>query len=235
MCSGISGTKMLIYPYIVTLYEPFSELTTGNTTSIIWRHWRECEFWVKPYHKRHMQFRLLYDDVIKWRHLPRYWSFVRGIHRSPVNSPDKGQWRGALMFSFFCAWTNSWVKKRDASDFRRHRAHYDVTVMHSVHTTFTCWYWSLVNIACSHLGFCIPVFFSFHFLVYKPCCWNITIRPFIVLGIAYYIASYLTYGIKLSVWLFILHMSEFVNRCDKQCMYLINKHNTHRVYYIVTA
>ena len=40
------------------------------------------------------------DDVIKWKHFPRHWSFVRGIHRSPVNSPHKGQWRGALMFSF---------------------------------------------------------------------------------------------------------------------------------------
>ena len=40
-----------------------------------------------------------HDDVIKWKHLPRYWPFVRGIHRPPVNSPHKGQWRGALMFS----------------------------------------------------------------------------------------------------------------------------------------
>ena len=40
-----------------------------------------------------------HDDVIKWKHFPRYWPFVRGIHRSPVNSPHKGQWRGALMFS----------------------------------------------------------------------------------------------------------------------------------------
>ena len=38
-------------------------------------------------------------DVIKWKHFPRYWPFVRGIHWSPVNSPHKGQWRGALMFS----------------------------------------------------------------------------------------------------------------------------------------
>ena len=44
-----------------------------------------------------------HDDVIKWKHFPRYWPFVRGIHRSPVNSPDKGQWRGALMFSLICA------------------------------------------------------------------------------------------------------------------------------------
>ena len=35
-----------------------------------------------------------------WKHLPRYWQFVRGIHRSPVNSPHKGQWRGALIFFF---------------------------------------------------------------------------------------------------------------------------------------
>ena len=45
----------------------------------------------------------LHDDVIKWKHFPCYWPFVRGIHRSPVNSPHKGQWRGALMFSLICA------------------------------------------------------------------------------------------------------------------------------------
>ena len=44
-----------------------------------------------------------HDDVIKWKHFPRNWPFVRGIHRSPVNSPHKGQWRGALMFSLICA------------------------------------------------------------------------------------------------------------------------------------
>ena len=42
----------------------------------------------------------VHDDVIKWKHFPRYWPFVRGIHQSPVNSPQKGQWRGALMFFF---------------------------------------------------------------------------------------------------------------------------------------
>ena len=71
----------------------------------------------------------LHDDVIKWKHFPRYWPFVRGIHRSPVNSPHKGQWRGALMFSLICAWINGWVNNREAGDLRRHRAHYDVIVM----------------------------------------------------------------------------------------------------------
>ena len=45
-----------------------------------------------------------HDDVIKWKHFPRHWPFVRGIHRSPVNSPHKGQWRGAVTFSLICAW-----------------------------------------------------------------------------------------------------------------------------------
>ena len=47
-----------------------------------------------------------HNDVIKWKHFPRYWPFARGIHRSPMNSPHKGQWRGTLMFSLICAWIN---------------------------------------------------------------------------------------------------------------------------------
>ena len=48
----------------------------------------------------------VHDDVIKWKLFPRFWTFVLGIHRGPVNSPQKGQWHGALMFSLICAWTN---------------------------------------------------------------------------------------------------------------------------------
>ena len=68
------------------------------------------------------------DDVIKWKHFPRYWPFVRGIHRWPVNSPHKGQGRGALMFSLIFARINGRVKTREAGDLRHHRTHYDVTV-----------------------------------------------------------------------------------------------------------
>ena len=70
-----------------------------------------------------------HDDVIKWKHIPRYWPFVRGIHRSTANSPHKDQWRGALMFSLICARLNCWVNNRDAGDLKRHRAYYDVIVM----------------------------------------------------------------------------------------------------------
>ena len=60
---------------------------------------------------------------------PRYGPFVRGIHRWPVNSPHKGQWRGVLVFSLICAWINGWVNNGEAGGLIRHHAHYDVTVM----------------------------------------------------------------------------------------------------------
>ena len=70
-----------------------------------------------------------HDDVIKWKHFPLYWPFLRGIHGAPVNSPHKGQWRGALMFSLICARINGWVNNGEAGNLRRHRAHYDVIVI----------------------------------------------------------------------------------------------------------
>ena len=70
-----------------------------------------------------------HGDVIKWKHFPHHWTFVRGIHRSSVNSPHKGQWRGALMYSLIGAWINDWVNNGGAGDLRRHRAHCDVTVI----------------------------------------------------------------------------------------------------------
>ena len=71
----------------------------------------------------------MHDDVIKWKHFPRYWPFVWGIHRPPVNSPHKGQWCRALMFSLICAWINSWVNNCEGGDLRHHHARYDVIVM----------------------------------------------------------------------------------------------------------
>ena len=74
----------------------------------------------------------IHDDVIKWKYFPRYWPFVRGIHRSTVNSLHKGQWRGAFIFSLICARINGWVNNREAGDLRRYRSHYDVIVMSSL-------------------------------------------------------------------------------------------------------
>ena len=108
---------------------------------IVWQ-----TFVTKPFPEQimtHTQF--TYDDVIKWKHFPRYWPFVWGIHRSPVNSPHKGQWRGALMLSLICVWINGWVYNREAGDLWRHRTHYDVRVMKTGERgvcalVCACWY-----------------------------------------------------------------------------------------------
>ena len=68
-----------------------------------------------------------HDDVIGWKHFPRYWPFVRGIHRSPVNSPQKIS--DAELWCFLWSVKNGWINNREADDLRRHRAHYDVIVM----------------------------------------------------------------------------------------------------------
>ena len=62
-----------------------------------------------------------------WRHQMETSSALLALCEG--NSPLIGQWRGALMFSLICAWTNGWVNNREAGDLRHHRAHYDVTVM----------------------------------------------------------------------------------------------------------
>ena len=70
-----------------------------------------------------------HDDIIKWKHFPRYWPFVWRIHRSAVYSPYKGQWCVALIFSLIYAWILGWVNNHEASDLRCHCAHYDIIVI----------------------------------------------------------------------------------------------------------
>ena len=72
---------------------------------------------------------VFHDDVIKWKHFPLYWPFLRGLHRSHENSLHKGQWRGALMFSLICTRINGWVNNRETDDLRRLCAHYNVILM----------------------------------------------------------------------------------------------------------
>ena len=91
-----------------------------------------------------------------WRHqmetFSAYWPFVRGIHRSPVNSQHKGQWRGAFTFSLICAWINRWVNNGEAGDLRPYHAHYDVIVMSGdPHDLSYSWYYDahMTSLWCS--------------------------------------------------------------------------------------
>ena len=60
-----------------------------------------------------------------WRHQMEAFSALLALCEG--NPSHKGQWRGILMFSLICAWTNCWANNRCAGDLRRHRSHYDVT------------------------------------------------------------------------------------------------------------
>ena len=60
--------------------------------------------------------------LIWWRHQMETFSALLAICAGnspvPVNSPHKGQWRGAWMFSLICVWINGWVNNREAGDLR---------------------------------------------------------------------------------------------------------------------
>ena len=115
------------------------------------------------------------DDVIKWTNFPHYWPFVQGIHLSLVNSPYKGQWRRALMFSLIYAWINGWVNNHEAGDLRRHHAHYDFIVWKfwPKHILIFKLEWSIIslqcydfiNLLCNHLKLRILIMPTFSWLV----------------------------------------------------------------------
>ena len=93
-------------PYLLCCHGYMNELKQSRQDSGLTVSMRRTDFLMS-----------FHDDVIKWKHFPRYWPFLRGIHRSPVNSPHKGQWRGGLMFYLICVWINGWVNNREAGDF----------------------------------------------------------------------------------------------------------------------
>ena len=82
---------------------------------------------------------LKHDDVIKWKHFPRYWPFYAG--NSPVSGEFPAQRPVTRSFDAFliCAWINAWVNNREAGDLRRYRAHYDVTVMSNDGSVSVMW------------------------------------------------------------------------------------------------
>ena len=86
-----------------------------------------------------------------WRHQTEIFS----RNWSPGNSPHKGQWRGALMFSLICVWINDWVNNREAGNLRRYRDHYDVIVMLRNAQEIKNWYCVLLLHLCfrSYTGF----------------------------------------------------------------------------------
>ena len=126
--------ELIVKQLYVYLWQHSADPLTKLCASFVEELLSVCAILYAKYHVIHLPFSAnaeiaCHDDVIKWKHFPRHWLFVRGIHRSPVNSTHKGQWGGALMLSLPCARINGWANSGDAGDLRRDHAHYDVIVM----------------------------------------------------------------------------------------------------------
>ena len=79
------------------------------------------------YDTSHCNYSVYVTGESRWRHQMETFSALLALFAG--NSPHKGQWRVALMFSLICTWTHGWVNNRDSGELRCHCAHYDVTVM----------------------------------------------------------------------------------------------------------
>ena len=122
-------------------------------TDITWKQWSK-QTWNMNTCIAHIAY---HDDVIKWKHFSHTGQLCGKIHRSPMNSPHKGQWRGAMMFSLICARLDGWVNNGEAGDLRRHRVIYDVIVMSTCN--YSCGFRAIMRAAFEAGIFC-------HFIMY---------------------------------------------------------------------
>ena len=75
----------------------------------------------------------LNDDVIKWKHFPRYWPLggeSTGQRLSPLTKAS-----GAGLWCFLWSPPNGWGSNWNGGDLRRHRSHDDVRLMVYRHIT----------------------------------------------------------------------------------------------------
>ena len=121
--------RMIKTHAIWNLLKKYTEQTSLSNKNLRYPQWRLS--WGHDNSRLFGSTTQTHDDVIKWKHLPCYWPIVRGIHRSPVDSSRKGQWRGLLKLYLICAWTNGWANNRNADDLWRHCSYFDVSAMYS--------------------------------------------------------------------------------------------------------
>ena len=95
--------------------------------------WHPQQRYILPFYWTTLPWEWLnHDNIIKCKHFPRCWPFVRWMPRSQVDSIHKCQWRETLIFSLSCAWTNGWANNRD-------RTHYiTVTSLNYSNLTYLC-------------------------------------------------------------------------------------------------
>ena len=91
-------------------------------------------------------FRQYHDDVI-WERYPQYWSYGKGNHRSPVNSPHKGPVTRGFDVSYIASLNKLLNKESSCPWFDMLRRSCDVTLMfflgsvqvaiHKMHGTYS--------------------------------------------------------------------------------------------------
>ena len=65
-------------------------------------HWHKNIKWLRIIFAITRMACTTHNDVIEWKHFPRYWPFVRGIQRSRVNSPHKASDAELWCFLYIC-------------------------------------------------------------------------------------------------------------------------------------
>ena len=87
-----------------------------------------------------------HDGLIKWKHFPRYWPFVRGIHLSPVNSPQKPVTRSFDVFfdlrlnkRWSKQWWGWWFETLSRPLWRRPNAKGNTESLHLIMPTIHRW------------------------------------------------------------------------------------------------
>ena len=84
-----------------------------------------------------------------WRHQMETFSAL--LATCVGNSPVTGEFPVQRPVIFFiCTWMNGWVNNREAGDLKRHRAHYNVTVMLYVSSGFQYSPFGRLTINCFH-------------------------------------------------------------------------------------
>ena len=127
-CLGLSRSMLINFLWSVLIGRAWQNISLYDTMLNVGR----CVMnWSFLCHNSHWW--KAHSVVSWWRHPMETFFTLLALcaGNSPATGefPHKDQWRGALMCSLICAWINGCVNNHEAGDLRRHRTHYDVTVM----------------------------------------------------------------------------------------------------------
>ena len=106
-CNQFSQRKLLYFEFTSQLFQGFNVLqgSAGLNNGLAPNRRETAKWW------RHQKMETFCALL----------AICAGNHRWSVNSPHKGQWREALMFSLICTRINGWVNSFVAGDLGRHR------------------------------------------------------------------------------------------------------------------